>query len=62
MKLSERLPSKHPAYTAEKASPGPELGSEHTDSSSVSQLIALIEKIRYVEPKLEQTAFLRRVK
>ena len=61
-KYHGRLRLKHPTYTAEKTASWAELGGEYTDSSSISQLVDLIEKISYVEPKLEQTDFLRQVK
>jgi hypothetical protein len=34
---------------------GPELGSEDSDASSDSELVALIEYVRHVEPELERT-------
>jgi hypothetical protein len=53
---------KNPAYSPKKATSRPELRSEHPDSSSVSQLVALIKNIGDVEPELEQTVILRKVK
>jgi hypothetical protein len=54
--------SKHPTHSSEKAPSWTELWCEHTDSGSVSQLVALIKKIGYVEPELERTVLAGQMK
>jgi hypothetical protein len=49
--------SKHPTHAAEKTSSWAELRCEDADSSSVSQLVALIKNVGYVEPELERAVF-----
>ena len=50
--------SKNPTDPAEKTPSWPKLRSENSDSSPVSQLVALIKNIGDVEPELEQTVIL----
>ena len=54
--------SKNPTDPSKKTTSWPILGSEHSDSSPVSQFVALIKNIGDVEPELEQTVFFRQVK
>src|SRR5208337_2537287 len=54
--------SKNPTDPSKKTSSWAVLGSEHSDSSPASKLVALIENIGDVEPELEQTIFFRQVK
>jgi hypothetical protein len=44
--------SKQPTHTTEKTPSWTKLRCENADSSSVSQLVALIKNIGYVEPEL----------
>ena len=45
--------SKHPLDSAEEPSAGSELGCKDSDAGSVSQLVALIEHVGYVESEFE---------
>jgi hypothetical protein len=45
--------SKHPLDSPEEPSAGSELGRKDSDTGSVSQLVALIEHVRYVESEFE---------
>jgi hypothetical protein len=54
--------SKQPLDSPEESSAGSELGSKDSDAGSASELVALIEHIRYVEPEFERSIFFRQVK
>ena len=54
--------SKHPLDSPEEPSAGSELGRKDSDAGSASELVALIEHIRYVEPEFERSIFFRQVK